>query len=126
MKIGALINIGLNCDIDEKFNRLKALELESCQVCVWDTRVYTKDTADRLRKASEKYGIEISTLWAGWRGPATWNFYDGQYDLGLVPDEYRADRLSDLMAAAEFAGLLGVENMATHVGFMPENPGDER
>ncbi len=125
-KIGVLINFNKTTDILAKFKQVKDLELQTCQVNIWDTSLYTDENAETIKSAVEETGIEISTFWAGWRGPQSWNFYEGQYELGLVPDEYRADRLEDLMMAADFANKLGVKNLATHVGFMPENPGDER
>lgn len=125
-KIGVLINFNSTTDIKKKFQEVKDLDLQTCQVNIWDTALYTDENAELIVNASKETGVEISTFWAGWRGPKSWNFYEGQYDLGLVPDEYRADRLDDLMMAAEFVKKLGVKNLATHVGFMPENPADER
>ncbi len=126
MKIGVLVNFKKGTDLVAKFKEVKSLELDTCQLCVWDTSLCTEENVEYIKGAVSESGIEISTFWAGWRGPTTWNFYEGQYDLGLVPDEYRADRLADLTAFAEFASKLGIENFATHVGFMPENPADER
>lgn len=125
-KIGVLINFNSSVDITARFQQVKELELQTCQVNIWDTTLYTDENAEKIINASKETGIEISTFWAGWRGPQSWNFYEGQYDLGLVPDEYRADRLDDLMMAADFAKKIGVKNLATHVGFLPENPVDER
>ena len=125
-KIGVLINFNSSVDITAKFQQVKELELQTCQVNIWDTALYTNENAEKIVNASKETGVEISTFWAGWRGPKSWNFYEGQYDLGLVPDEYRADRLEDLLKGAEFVKKLGVKNLATHVGFLPENPADER
>lgn len=126
MKIGVLVNFSKGVNLPAKLREVKSLELQSCQINIWDTSLYTDENAEMIKAAVAETGIEVSTLWAGWRGPTSWNFYEGQYDLGLVPDEYRADRAEDLLLAAEFAGKIGVKNMATHVGFMPENPADER
>ncbi len=125
-KIGVLINFNKSTDIVAKFNEVKGLEPQTCQVNIWDTLLYTDANAETIKNAVKETGVEISTFWAGWSGLQSWNFYEGQYDLGLVPDGYRADRLDDLMMAADFAAKLGVKNLATHVGFMPENPADER
>ena len=125
-KIGVIVSFSKNTDILAKFKEIKELGLQTCQVNIWDMSLYTDEVADAMVNASKETGIEISTFWAGWRGPQSWNFYEGQYDLGLVPDEYRADRFDDLMMAAEFVKKLGVKNLATHVGFLPENPADER
>ena len=44
-------------------------------------------------------------------------FYDGPLTLGLVPAEYRFERMKELMHGSDFAKMLGVENVATHAGF---------
>ncbi len=126
IKIGVIISFKEATDIRKKFEEVKELDLQTCQVNIWNRALLTDENAELIMNASKETGVEISTFWAGWGGPKTWNFYEGQYDLGLVPDEYRADRLDDLMAAADFAQKLGIKNFATHVGFLPENPADER
>lgn len=69
-------------------------------------------------------GITVSAFWCGWTGPSVWDFYDGQLTLGLVPTEYRQMRVEQLCAGADFAKKLGIEDVVTHRGFIPENPND--
>ncbi len=57
-------------------------------------------------------------------GPRTWDFYDGQETLGLVPPAYRFQRMQMLKEGSDFAKELGVSDLVTHVGYMPENPHD--
>ena len=77
-----------------------------------------------INRAVELTGIEVSTLWAGWSGPREWNFTGGPMTLGLVPPAYRMQRAEELINAARFALKIGVKNVATHVGFLPENIND--
>jgi sugar phosphate isomerase/epimerase len=46
--------------------------------------------------------------------------------LGIVPEAYRFQRIQDLKAGSDFAKKLGVNQMATHAGFIPEDPNSER
>lgn len=124
MNIGVLVNIGPDTDVMAELRKVKELDLQSCQVCVWDPTLYTEENAAALRKAREETGIEISGLWAGWSGPVVWNFYEGPATLGLVPAAWRASRLNELLAASGFAEKIGVTDVITHVGFLPENPYD--
>jgi sugar phosphate isomerase/epimerase len=124
MKIGVLFNLGPSTDIRREFEKIRELELQSCQVCVWDPTLYTEKNAKAVAEAARAAGVSVSTLWAGWTGPCVWDFYDGPLTLGLVPAPYRAHRLKELAAASDFALQLGVANIATHVGFLPENPHD--
>lgn len=124
MNIGVLFNLSESTNIHREFEKIRDLDLQTCQVCVWNPSLYTEKNSVVIREASESTGVTVSTLWAGWTGPSVWNFYDGPLTLGLVPVAYRAHRLKELMTASDFALQLGVANIATHVGFLPENPND--
>lgn len=98
-----------------------AMGLTSCQIGCWDDGFYTEENADKLTKMLRDK-VQISAIWAGWPGPCEWNFIDGPLTLGLVPREYRAMRIQSLKKGADFAYRLGVRDVITHVGFIPENP----
>ena len=44
--------------------------------------------------------------------------------LGLVPPEFRTVRIKNLCDGADFAKKLHITDVATHMGFIPENPYD--
>lgn len=123
-KIGALLGYGPQSDIRHEFSKFRELGLTCCQLSVWDVEnMFTPEKAKAARDAAEEYGIEITALWAGWTGPAAWNFTEGPQTLGIVPEEYREMRVEQLIRAADFAEWLGVTDIITHAGFLPENPG---
>lgn len=124
-KIGALLGYSTATDIDKEFSKFQELGLNCCQLSVWDVEhMFTPEKAEEAKAASAKYGIEITALWAGWTGPAAWNFTEGPSTLGIVPAEYREMRVQQLIAAADFAEWLGVTDIITHAGFLPESPCD--
>ena len=123
-KIGALLPVRPETDIDLEFKKMRDIGCECCQITVWDMSLYTDENAEALKKASAEYGVEISTLWTGWSGPRIWNFTAGPLTLGLVPEAYRLKRTEDLLLGADFAVKIGVSRIATHVGYLPENPCD--
>ncbi len=123
-KIGAMMKLGGSTDVDLEIKKVRDMELDSCQLCVWDQKFFTDDRVAEVKEATSKYGIEISSLWAGWDGPCEWNFTYGPSTIGLVPPAYRYARLKQLMKASEFAAKLGIKNVITHVGFIPEDPAD--
>jgi sugar phosphate isomerase/epimerase len=49
---------------------------------------------------------------------------DGPSTIGLVPLESRREGVERLRRGADFATWAGVANLASHVGFLPENPTD--
>lgn len=100
---------------------LVALGAECVQLQCWDPALYTRENAEKLKKMFDGT-MRISSLWAGWTGPCKWNFGEGPHTLGLVPTAYRYARMGEIAAAFDFATWLGVSDVATHVGFIPENP----
>ncbi len=122
MKLGVIIS--LNERIEEEMDQVMRLGLPTCQLNCWNQAFLTPAYADRVRAAAAARQLEISAFWCGWEGPAVWDQVDGPLTLGLVPVTYRHERLKMLMRGAEFASWLGVKDMVTHVGFIPENPND--
>lgn len=121
MKLGVLVQLSER-DMEEKIAKVREMGFDSCQLCGWKHKLFADEVAENIKKACEKYHVSISTFWCGWSGPAVWDFYDGPLTLGLVPEEYRFARMKELMAGSDFAKKLGVKNVATHVGFLPETP----
>lgn len=122
MKIGVLISFNMNTDIQSEFKKLRELNMNCCQLCCWDSELYTQKNAEIISSSASEMSIEITALWAGWSGPCEWNFYYGPSTLGLVPAAYRFQRLKELYAASDFAEKINVTDIVTHVGFLPENP----
>lgn len=120
MEIGVLIV--LKEEIEKEFKKVHNFGMTQCQLCAWDFSLFTDGMAERIDKASKENGVKISTFWCGWTGPALWNFYDGPLTLGLVPSEYRFQRINELIKGSDFAKKLGVDMIATHMGFIPETP----
>ncbi len=127
MKIGVLIELFKNTNIDERFAELRSMGMESCQLVCWDRDILHDDrVAEAVNEAVEKHGVHITAFWCGWEGRRVWDFYEGQLTLGLVPADYRVERLKMLMEGSDFAKKIHVTDFATHVGYMPENPYDPK
>ena len=127
MKVGVLIEFTSNTDIDAKFAELKEMGVDSCQLVCWDRPTLQDDAmAEAIHKGLEKYGIHATAFWCGWEGRRVWDFYEGQLTLGLIPSDYRVERLKMLMEGSDFAKKIHVTDLATHVGYMPENPYDPK
>lgn len=122
MKLGVFIYIHEGTDVDREFEKLVENGFSTCQINIWAERYMTDDMAHRIRESAATHHIEITAFWCGWGGPSVWNFYEGPATLGLVPAAYRADRVRTLQKGSDFARKIGVSQMITHVGFIPENP----
>ena len=123
MKVGVVIIVN-DVEVDEKFKRAHDLGIKSCQINCWKHDIMSDELAKDIKGASEKYGVEISSAWIGWSGPSEWNFIEGPTTLGIVPREYREMRVGELIHGADFAKKIGVGQVITHFGFLPEVPCD--
>ena len=124
MKIGVCVSLATMDGIEQRLAALRDSGFDNCQLISWNTGLWTDENAEILKALLEKYKITVSAFWCGWQGPVVWDFYDGQLTLGLVPAEYRQMRIQNLCDGADFAHKLGITDVVTHMGFIPENPND--
>ena len=124
MRIGTMVYLDDGKDLEQKFKNLVGLKLDNCQLCSWKPELWTDENVQKIKEFCERYNITISAFWCGLEGPGVWDLYDGQITLGLVPPEYRQMRVQNLCDGSEFAKKLGVTDIVTHMGFIPENPND--
>lgn len=123
MNIGALIIIrDGGAEIAEKFKSLSEMGLFHCQLNWWNHDIMTEENAELVKEASKKYGVEVTALWCGYTGECRWNFTEGPHTIGIVPDRHREIRVRELKRGADFAKMIGVRDIITHLGFIPEVP----
>jgi len=122
MKLGTLVRITDISESNEKFETLKALGFESCQL-VYKPKEYIKQDAESIRAAADQAGIEISAQFCGYYDTDTiWDIYYGYTTAGLNIEAYRSERLKYVCEAAKFASWLGISDIVVHAGFIPNNP----
>lgn len=124
LKIGTCVELSTIDKMEEKLKRLRDNNFDNCQLISWKMELWTDEYAAQLKELFEKYGVTISAFWSGWCTPVAWNMTEGPLTLGLVPPAYRHERVQNLCAGADFANRLGVKDVVTHMGFIPENPHD--
>ena len=124
-----MINIGIcirheGTGMEEEFRKARDMHFAHCQLISWKPELWTDEEAEHISALTKQYGITITAFWCGWEGPKSWNFTEGPETLGIVPVSYRAQRVKNLMDGAAFAKKIGVNDVVTHMGFMPENMTD--
>lgn len=124
LNIGTCVNYFSPDLLDGQFATLKQYNFDSCQLVSWNVDLWTDENAALINELKAKYGVTISAFWCGWEGPKVWDFYEGQLTLGLVPEDFRAIRVKNLCDGADFAKKIGVKDVVTHMGYIPENPYD--
>ena len=123
MDLGLLINP--NGDSEAIIRRVHDLGFSNCFLSL-DAYLnkFTPALADKLRALLGKYEVTATTVEVVGPGPLEWNFTRGPATIGVVPPGTRAARIDALRQASDFAKLLGVAQVQTHCGFIPEDPED--
>ena len=85
---------------------------------------FTPEAAKQIGDLLAKYEVTATTVEVVGPPPLEWNFTHGPSTIGLVPPKTRAARIDALRQASDFGKLLGVEQVQTHCGFIPEDPAD--
>lgn len=126
MKYGTLLRIPdtgeLAREADVRFARLKEAGMDSCQL-VYKPETYVMEDADVIRACADRYGIEISAQFCGFRDPfGSWDVKDSFKNAGINIPAYQSIRLGYLLSAIPFLQRLGVTDMVVHAGFVPNDP----
>jgi L-ribulose-5-phosphate 3-epimerase len=85
---------------------------------------FTPEVAKQYRELLAKYQLTATTVEVVGPPPLEWNFMKGPSTIGIVPPKTRAARIDALRQASDFAKQVGIPQVQTHCGFIPENPGD--
>jgi sugar phosphate isomerase/epimerase len=85
---------------------------------------FTPSAASEIKSLLDKYEVVATTVEVVGPPPLEWNFLRGPATIGVVPPSMRAARIDALRQASDFAKLVGIGQVQTHCGFIPENPDD--
>ena len=85
---------------------------------------FTPALASQYRDLLAKYELTATTVEVVGPGTLIWDFQQGPATIGVVPPATRSARIDALRQASDFAKLIGVTQVQTHCGFMPEDPND--
>ena len=112
-------------DPEAKIARVHELGLTNCFLSL-DSYLgkYTAALAAQMRGLLDKYGVTATTAEVVQPGPLVWDFVNGPSTIGLVPPKARQAHADALKQTSDFAKLLGVSQIQTHCGFIPEDPKD--
>ena len=110
---------------EDKFRVLRDLGLNNCFLQL-DAYIngYTPAVVSQFRDLIAKYEITVTTVEVVRPEPLKWNFLEGPSTIGIIPPKYRAARMDALRQVSDFAKQLGIGQVQTHCGFMPEDPAD--
>lgn len=85
---------------------------------------FTSDAAKQIGDLLSKHNVVATTVEVVGPQPLVWDFQQGPATIGVVPPKYRAARIDALRQVSDFAKQLGIPQVQTHCGFIPEDPAD--
>ncbi len=85
---------------------------------------FTPAIASQMKDLLAKYQVTATTVEVVGPPPLVWDFLRGPSTIGVVPPATRAARIDALRQVSDFAKLLGIPQVQTHCGFIPEDPAD--
>jgi sugar phosphate isomerase/epimerase len=110
---------------EERIGRVRELGFDNCFLSLDGyLNHFTPDLARQIGDLLNKFELVATTVEVVGPQPLVWNFLQGPSTIGLVPPSTRAARIDALRQASDFAKLLGIGQVQTHCGFIPENPAD--
>jgi L-ribulose-5-phosphate 3-epimerase len=110
---------------EEHFRRVRELGFDNCFLSL-DGYIggFTPAVVRQFRDLIAKYDLTVTAVEVVGPGKLEWNFTDGPSTIGLVPPGTRAARIDALRQVSGFAKQLGIPQVQTHCGFIPEDPAD--
>jgi len=87
---------------------------------------FTKEVVAQYREILARNELIATSVEVVGPGPREWNFLQGPSTIGLVPEKTRTARMDALKEVSDFARLVGINQVQTHCGFIPEDPADAK
>jgi L-ribulose-5-phosphate 3-epimerase len=110
---------------EDHFRRVRELGFNNCFLSL-DSYIggFTPAVVGQFRDLIAKYSLTVTTVEVVGPGKREWNFTEGPSTIGLVPPGTRVARIDALRQVSDFAKQLGIPQVQTHCGFIPEDPAD--
>jgi len=121
MKLGLIV--GLGEDMTGEFRKLEDLGIPTCQVSATAEAIVEQGKLDKVAEAMAKTSIEVSSVFVTYTGQ-TYTLSDGPSTDGLIPEQHRDRRTELTLKAADIIKELGIANVTSHVGFIPDDEQD--
>lgn len=121
MRLGVVTHVRRGEAPEVAVSRVKSLGFPTCQINIQGLKL---SDAAPLQAALTRHGIEATAIMELGPGRMVWNFTEGPSTIGLVPPETRRARIDALKLAIDVGAAAGIPALQTHLGFIPEFPGD--
>jgi sugar phosphate isomerase/epimerase len=117
--------IGVFASIDAGFGVplevARELGIKTIQLHTPTKATRTAEHAKAFTQKLQEYGITVTTVFLGFEGETYESIARTAETVGLVPLATRSARLAESYEIADFAALLGVTAIGSHIGFVPHD-----
>jgi len=100
---------------------VRELGIKTIQLHTPTKATRTAEHAKAFMQKLQEYGITVTTVFLGFDGETYESIARTAETVGLVPEATRAARLAESYEIADFAALLGVTAIGSHIGFVPHD-----
>jgi len=122
MAIGVITS--LSRDPEAALRRVKKMGISTVQLSSPSYELLQAGRAEELREIAKRLGIEITTVFCGYSGESYKDIETIRRTVGLLNPQFREARIERTLQISDFAKRLGVDKIATHMGFIPESRED--
>ena len=116
-RLGTIVSVGA---LEEGIDFCRSAGMDTLQVRFGDASLLDRSDAAVYRAQLKNFPADTSA--ASWSGPMVWDFRNGPRTLGIGPEEMREARMRSLLKGIEWAAMLDIPLVQTHLGFVPEDP----
>jgi sugar phosphate isomerase/epimerase len=122
LPLGVMMGVGENPT--ERLAKIRAMGFTTVQMGCPPPEFWSGEKLQMIKEAVAKSGVRVTTVFMGFRGESYADIPTVRRTVGFVPPETRAERLEVGKRICDFAHELGVETVAAHIGFVPEDSSD--
>ncbi|MEM2905701.1 MAG: sugar phosphate isomerase/epimerase family protein [Candidatus Bathyarchaeia archaeon] len=122
MAIGVITSVGQ--DPEGALRRIREMGIRTVQLASPPEELLRPEAAERLKEAARRLGVEVTTVFCGFSGESYRDIPTIRRTVGLLNPEFREERVQRTLRISDFAKTLGVDEIAAHVGFIPEEKSD--
>jgi len=120
MQLGTMVLITEN--IRKSFEEVVKLGMQTCQISCTAEFMIDKLKPKDIKKASEEFGIEITSFFLVFEGQIYNRIEEGTSTVGFIPEKYRTRRLKLAEKFSDMICEIGVRSITSHVGAIPNDP----
>jgi len=106
----------------DDFAVIRSLGVRCGQLVIHGKMQLGGGAAGRWKAMLDEAGFTLVTIFAAYDGEDYADIPTVQRTVGFIPPATRASREARTFAISDFAAHLGVPSIATHIGFVPEDP----